>query len=192
MPLRPVLQFPDPRLKRVSEPIAEITDAIRDLARDMCEVMYDEPGIGLAAPQVGHAVRLIVVDTDWTEENADRKPCVFVNPEILERSGDVTWNEGCLSVPDFSAEVKRAEHVVLKALDLEGREVVETASGLRAVCFQHELDHLDGVLFIDRISRLKRNLYVGKRKKLLEEEGERWTSSGERPPSPLRTTGTKL
>lgn len=191
-----VLQFPDPRLRRSTEPIEKITDELRQLAADMLDTMYDEPGIGLAAPQVGAAIRLIVLDTNWTEEDADRNPCVFVNPAITERSGELIWNEGCLSVPDFSADVKRAERVVLRALDLEGREVVETASGLRAVCFQHEVDHLDGVLFIDRISRLKRNLYVGKRKKLLEEEGERWTSHGERPPVPidtkLGTIGTKL
>jgi len=192
-----VLHFPDSRLRRPSEPIEKITDELRELAADLLETMYDEPGIGLAAPQVGAAIRVIVLDTNWTAEDADRKPCVFVNPEITERSGELIWNEGCLSVPDFSADVKRAERVVLRALDLEGREVVETASGLRAVCFQHEVDHLDGVLFIDRISRLKRNLYVGKRRKLLEEEGERWTSDGVRPPVPIHTAklgtiGTKL
>ena len=196
MGIRDVLQFPDPRLRRRSEPIEKITDELRQLAADMLETMYDEPGIGLAAPQVGASVRLVVLDTQWTADDADRKPCVFVNPELTERSGELIWNEGCLSVPDFSADVKRAERVVLRALDLEGREVIETASGLRAVCFQHEVDHLDGVLFIDRISRLKRNLYVGKRKKLLEEGGERWTSSGERPPVPIGmrrgTTGIKL
>jgi len=185
MPILDVLQFPDPRLRRRSEPVEKITDELRQLAADMLETMYDEPGIGLAAPQVGHAIRLIVVDTEWTEENADRKPAVFVNPEIVERGGDVIWNEGCLSVPDFNAEGERAERVVLRALDLEGREIVETASGLRAVCFQHELDHLDGVLFIDRISRLKRNLYVGKRKKALQEEGVAWPRAGERPPVPI-------
>jgi peptide deformylase len=191
-----VLHFPDPRLRRPSEPIEKITDELRQLAADMLETMYDEPGIGLAAPQIGASIRMVVLDTHWTEDDANRNPCVLVNPEITERSGELIWNEGCLSVPDFSADVKRAERVVLRALDLEGREVVETASGLRAVCFQHEVDHLDGVLFIDRISRLKRNLYVGKRKKLLEEEGERWTSSGERPPAPVGsrpgTTGMKL
>ncbi len=180
-----VLQFPDPRLRRRSEPVEKITDELRQLAADMLETMYDEPGIGLAAPQVGHAIRMIVVDTDWTDEGAERKPCVLVNPEILERSGQVTWNEGCLSVPDLNAEVERAEQVVLRALDLDGNEVIENVSGLRAVCFQHELDHLDGVLFIDRISGLKRNLYVGKRKKALQEEGLPWTPSGERPPIPI-------
>jgi peptide deformylase len=185
MAILDVLQFPDPRLRRRSEPVEKITDELRQLAADMLETMYDEPGIGLAAQQVGHAIRLIVVDTEWTEENAERKPCVFVNPEIVERTGEIVWNEGCLSVPDFTAEVERAEQVVLRALDLEGREVVETATGLRAVCFQHELDHLDGVLFIDRLSRLKRNLYIGKRKKVFQDEGTAWTSAGERPPVPI-------
>lgn len=185
MAILDVLQFPDPRLRRRAEPIEKITDELRQLAADMLETMYDEPGIGLAAPQVGQSIRLIVVDTEWTEENAERKPCVFVNPEIVERAGEITWNEGCLSVPDLTADVERAERVVLRALDLEGREIVETAEGLRAVCFQHELDHLDGVLFIDRISRLKRNLYVGKRKKALQDEGIAWPRAGERPALPI-------
>jgi len=172
MALREVLQFPDPRLKRVSEPVDEITDTLRELARDMCDVMYDEPGIGLAAPQVGEPVRLVVVDTVWTEEDQDRSPLVLVNPEILEREGTVTWTEGCLSVPDFTADVERAARVRLRATDLDGKPVDIDAEGLQAVCFQHEIDHLDGVLFIDRISRLKRSLYVQKRKKALREEGE--------------------
>ena len=169
MSRREVLQFPDPRLKRVSEPIEKITDEIRALAEGMLEVMYDEPGIGLAAPQVGEALRLIVIDTDWKDEDAggERRPLVLVNPEILLREGSVIWNEACLSVPDFSAEVERAARVRVRGLDLEGNEVIEDASELRAVCFQHELDHLDGILFIDRISRLKRSLYVNKRKKAL-------------------------
>jgi len=176
MALRPVLQFPDPHLRRVSRPIGTVTDEIRTLAADMLEVMYDEPGIGLAAPQVGEAVRLVVMDTDWTEEGAERNPLVLVNPEILEREGTLTWLEGCLSVPDFQAEVERAARVRVRAFDLEGRESLHDAEELRAVCFQHEIDHLDGKLFIDRISRLKRELYVQKRKRALrrgdEEEPE--------------------
>jgi len=176
MALRPVLQFPDPHLRRVSRPIGTVTDEIRTLAADMLEVMYDEPGIGLAAPQVGEAVRLVVLDTDWTEEGAERNPLVLVNPEILEREGTLTWLEGCLSVPDFQAEVERAARVRVRAFDLEGRESLHDAEDLRAVCFQHEIDHLDGKLFIDRISRLKRELYVQKRKRALrrgdEEEPE--------------------
>ncbi|HKJ25982.1 MAG TPA: peptide deformylase [Myxococcota bacterium] len=172
MALREVLQFPDPRLKEVSEPISEVTDAIREIAADMCDVMYDEPGIGLAAPQVGEAIRLIVVDTEWTEEDAERSPLVLLNPEIVEREGKVTWTEGCLSVPDFTADVERAARVKLRATDLDGKPVEIDAEELQAVCFQHEIDHLDGVLFIDRISRLKRSLYVQKRKKALREEAE--------------------
>ncbi len=172
MPLRPVLQFPDPRLKRKSEPVGEVTDAIRQLAADMLEVMYDEPGIGLAAPQVGESIRLIVMDTDWTGEDGERKPGVMLNPEIVAREGEVTWNEGCLSVPEFNADVERAARVRVRYQDLEGNTHEEEASELRAVCFQHELDHLDGVLFIDRISRLKRSLYVQKRKRALQRELE--------------------
>ena len=141
MAIREVLQFPDPRLKRKSEPIREITDAHRELAAEMCQVMYDEPGIGLAAPQIGEPIRLI--------------------------EGKITWNEGCLSVPDYNADVQRAERIHLQGLDIEGQPIEEHAEGLRAVCFQHEIDHLDGILFIDRISRLKRSMYVNKRKKQL-------------------------
>lgn len=175
MALREVIQFPDARLKRLSEPITEITDELRELARDMCEVMYDEPGIGLAAPQVGEAVRLIVVDTEWTEDDVERAALVVVNPELSDPEGKVTWNEGCLSVPDLNADVERSEKITLRGTDLDGNPIEERAEGLRAVCFQHEVDHLDGILFIDRISRLKRGLYVKKRKKqvrLEEEDGE--------------------
>ena len=167
MALRDVLKFPDKRLRTVSQPIAEVTDEIRALANDMLEVVYGEPGIGLAAPQVGEPVRLIVVDTQWTEDGAERNPLVLVNPEIHDPQGRIVWTEGCLSVPDFEAEVERAERVRLQARDLDGNEITIEASDLQAVCFQHEIDHLDGILFIDRISRLKRSLYVQKRKKQL-------------------------
>ena len=178
MALREVLQYPDPRLKRMSEPIEKITDEIRELAQDMLEVMYDEPGIGLAAPQIGEGIRLIVLDTEWTDEDAERSPLVLVNPEIVERAGEVVWNEGCLSVPDFNADVTRATEVTVRGTDLEGNEYVEQADELRAVCFQHEIDHLDGILFIDRISRLKRNLYAKKRKKALRLEQEEAAPAG--------------
>ena len=172
MPLRPVLQFPDPRLKRKSEPVGEITDEVRALARDMIEVMYDEPGIGLAAPQVGEAVRLVVMDTSWNEEGGEKDPRVMVNPEIVLREGTLVWTEGCLSVPELQAEVERSARVVVRYTDLDGSRHEEDVTELRAVCFQHEIDHLDGILFIDRISRLKRSLYVQKRKKALERERE--------------------
>jgi len=170
MALRPVLQFPDKRLRVVSRPIETITDELRQLAQDMCEVMYDEPGIGLAAPQLGETVRLVVVDTEWTVEGAARNPLILVNPELSEHEGEVLWKEGCHSVPEFEAEVERFAKLQLRASDLDGRELTLDAEGLQAVCFQHEIDHLDGVLFIDRISRLKRNLYVRKRRKQLRQE----------------------
>ncbi len=185
MALREVLQFPDKRLRRVSAPIGEVTDELRVLAQDMLEVMYDEPGIGLAAPQVAEAIRLVVVDTEWTEEDAERSPVILINPEISEPEGKIVWNEGCLSVPDFTADVERAERVLLRATDLDGNPYEERAEGLRAVCFQHEIDHLDGKLFIDRISRLKRELYVQKRKKALRREAEEAGSSTSAPGTSL-------
>jgi len=181
MALRPVLQFPDPRLKRRAKPVAKVTDELRALAQDMLEVMYDEPGIGLAAPQVGEAVRLIVMDTKWTEEGSERSPIIVVNPEIVEREGTITWTEGCLSVPDFQAEVERAARVRVRGIDLHGNPFEEEAEELRAVCFQHEIDHLDGILFIDRISRLKRSLYVQKRKKALRRESGEGDEAGAPP-----------
>jgi len=128
---------------------------------------------------VGEPVRLVVVDTDWTEEGAERRPTVLVNPEITHAEGRIVWTEGCLSVPDFTATVERAAKVVLRATDLDGKPIEEHAEGLRAVCFQHEIDHLDGILFIDRISRLKRSLYVQRRKKALRRgEGEDTAAAG--------------
>jgi peptide deformylase len=177
MALRDVLKFPDKRLQEISSPIEKVTDEIRELASDMLDVMYDEPGIGLAAPQVGETIRLIVVDTEWTADGVERNPLVLVNPEIVESSGKIMWSEGCLSVPDFEAEVERASHVKLRASNLDGENLEIAASELQAVCFQHEIDHLNGILFIDRISRLKRNLYTKRRKKQLRRELEEQTES---------------
>lgn len=170
MALREVVQFPDPRLKLVSEPILDVTEEIRELARDMIDVMYDEPGIGLAAPQVGASVRMFVIDTEWSDEEVGKNPMVVLNPIISDREGRISWDEGCLSVPDYNALVERDARITLRGTDLDGKPIEEHAEGLRAVCIQHEVDHLDGVLFIDRISRLKRSLYVKKRKKQLAEE----------------------
>ncbi|MBW1885487.1 MAG: peptide deformylase [Deltaproteobacteria bacterium] len=170
MALREVIQFPDPRLKGVSEPIGIVTDELRQLARDMIEVMYDEPGIGLAAPQLGISLRMFVIDTEWNDEDGERNPSVVINPEISEREGRITWEEGCLSVPDYTATVERDAQITLKGQDLDGNPIEERAEGVRAVCIQHEIDHLDGILFIDRISRLKRSLYLKKRKKQIASE----------------------
>jgi peptide deformylase len=172
MALREIVKFPDPRLKQVSKPITEVDDALRELARDMIEVMYDEPGIGLAAPQVGAGIRMFVIDTEWSDDEVGKNPMAVLNPEISDREGKITWEEGCLSVPDYAANVDRDAKITLRGSDLDGNPIEETAEGLRAVCIQHEVDHLDGILFIDRISRLKRSLYVKKRKKQLLEEQE--------------------
>jgi peptide deformylase len=171
MALREIVKFPDPRLKEVSKPITEVDDTLRELARDMIDVMYDEPGIGLAAPQVGASIRMFVIDTEWSDEEVGRNPVVVLNPEISDPEDKIIWEEGCLSVPDYSANVERDAKITLRGIDLDGNPIEEHAEGLRAVCIQHEVDHLDGILFIDRISRLKRGLYVKKRKKqLLDEE----------------------
>jgi peptide deformylase len=170
MALREIVKFPDSRLKQVAKPITEVDEALRELARDMIDVMYDEPGIGLAAPQVGASIRMFVIDTEWGDDDIGKNPTVVLNPEISDREGKITWEEGCLSVPDFSANVDRDARITLRGSDLDGNPIEETVEGLRAVCIQHEVDHLDGILFIDRISRLKRSLYVKKRKKQLLEE----------------------
>ena len=170
MALREIVKFPDPRLKQVSKPITKIDDELRELARDMIDVMYDEPGIGLAAPQVGASIRMFVIDTEWSDDEVGKNPQVIINPEISDREGKIVWEEGCLSVPDYAANVERDAKITLRGIDLDENPIEETAEGLRAVCIQHEVDHLDGVLFIDHISRLKRSLYVKKRKKQLLEE----------------------
>ncbi|MEE2703822.1 MAG: peptide deformylase [Myxococcota bacterium] len=173
--IQEVLQFPDPRLREKAEPIRkEAVDAeLRQLAADMASTMYAEPGIGLAATQVGVARRLVVIDTDWAREDSERNLRVLINPEIVEREGRaVSEEEACLSVPDFNADVDRDARVVVRARSLDWDEIVIEATGLEAFCLQHEIDHLDGVLFIDRISRLKRDLYARRRKRQLRRQRE--------------------
>ncbi len=161
--VREILKYPNPILTQKAKDIEEITPEIRQLAEDMAETMYEKRGIGLAAPQVGECCRLIAVDVSGPEERAELM--FLVNPVIVSREGEIEDEEGCLSVVQFRAKVKRSEKVVVKAKDLDGKEIEVPAEGLLAVCLQHEIDHLDGVLFIDRISRLKRALYDGKVKK---------------------------
>jgi len=168
MAVRPILHFPDPVLKKIARPVKTLTDEIRTLIGDMTDTMYDAPGIGLAAPQIGVSLRVIVVDVGWRDK--DRHPRAYLNPEIVASSGKLKLEEGCLSVPGYGAEVPRASHVVLAALDEDGKPVEVEAEGLEAVCFQHEVDHLNGMLFIDRLSALKRGLYVKRRKKELARE----------------------
>lgn len=157
-----VLRFPDERLRTVAKPITEVNDEIKTLVEDMFETMKDENGIGLAATQVDRHVRLFILDVS---ENGD-DPHVFINPEIVARDGKVIHEEGCLSVPYCYAKVERAETVTMKALDKNGNEFTKEAEGLMAICMQHELDHLDGKLFVDYLSPLKRERI----KKKLEKE----------------------
>jgi peptide deformylase len=173
-----VLKFPDPRLRRKAEPVAEVTPELARLADDMLETMYDSKGIGLASTQVGEIVSLLVIDTrprdvdgrydleELTEmEKAVPQPIQIFNPEIVAKEGDTVFSEGCLSVPGYYEEVKRAELVEVKGLDKNGKEMRIKTDGLLAICLQHEMDHLDGKLFIDRLSPLKSNRIKSKIKK---------------------------
>jgi peptide deformylase len=164
MALRDILVVPDPTLKLVSKPVDVVDDELRALMDDMLETMYAAPGIGLAAIQVGVAKRVIVMDIARPEE--EKAPRFFVNPEILWASEEtVPYEEGCLSVPEIYDEVERPARVKLRYLDYHGKQIEEDADGLFAVCIQHEMDHLQGVLFIDHLSRLKREQAVKKVKK---------------------------
>src|SRR6185369_16876648 len=164
MALRDILVVPHPMLKQVSEPVAVVDDELRALMDDMLETMYAAPGIGLAAVQVGVPKRVIVMDLARPED--EKEPRYFVNPEILWASEETQpYEEGCLSVPEYYDEVERPARVKLRYLNYQGEVVEEDAEGMYAVCIQHEMDHLDGVLFIDHLSRLKREQAVKKVKK---------------------------
>ena len=165
MALMEILTYPDPRLKEVSQPVDAVDDEIRGLIQDMLETMYAAPGIGLAAPQVGVLKRVIVLDIDYREDGKSN-PLTLVNPEIISSSGEMTYEEGCLSVPDFTAEVNRSEKVELKGLDQNGEEFLLEAEGLLAIVLQHEIDHLNGILFVDRLGLVKRDIFRRRFKKV--------------------------
>ena len=165
MALREILVVPHPVLKQVSQPVQQVDDELRALMDDMLETMYDAPGIGLAAVQIGVPKRVIVMDISGPDE--PKAPQYFVNPEILSASEDkLPYEEGCLSVPEIYDEIERPSRIRLRYLNYQGETVEEDAEGLYAVCIQHEMDHLEGVLFIDYLSRLKRDRAVQKVKKL--------------------------
>jgi peptide deformylase len=167
--IRPILIHPDPRLKKQCEPVVQITDDLRRLADDMLQTMYDAPGIGLAAPQVGVTRRLIVMDC-VKEADAAPRPLILFNPEILWSSDDkTTYEEGCLSIPEQYAEVERPAAVTVRWLDRLGEPCEETFAGLWATCVQHEIDHLNGKLFIDYLGPLKRQMITRKMEKLKRE-----------------------
>ena len=167
--LREILIWPDPRLREKATPVAKVTDATRQLILDMFETMYDAHGVGLAAPQLGVLERILVVDTSPRQEGV--QPMAFINPVIVKTEGRTTFDEGCLSVPGEAEEVERAAKVWVKAIDQQGHEFTLEADGLLAICLQHEIDHLDGMLFVDYLSSLKREL-IKKRMKRIKAEQE--------------------
>lgn len=170
MTLRPILIHPDPRLKTVCKPVTDITDDIRRLADDMLATMYDAPGIGLAAPQVGVLGRMLVMDCVKGEDEAP-KPIVLINPEITWSSDErSTYNEGCLSIPEQYADVERPASVKVRWLGVDGKDHEEQFDDLWATCVQHEIDHLDGKLFIDYLSPMKRQMITRKMQKLKREQ----------------------
>lgn len=167
---RPILIHPDPRLKKVCASVSEITDDLRKLADDMLETMYDAPGIGLAAPQVGVLSRLIVLDCVKEEGEAPR-PLVMINPEVLASSEEMnTYEEGCLSIPDQYADVTRPAEVEVRWIDPDGAEHREGFGGLWATCVQHEIDHLNGKLFIDYLGAMRRQMITRRMVKLKREK----------------------
>ena len=163
MALRTILHYPDPRLRQVAKPVEAVDDQIRVLVDDMAETMYAAPGIGLAAIQISVARRVVVIDVSETRNQLQ----VFINPQILERDGTQVFEEGCLSVPGIFDEVERARHIRVRALDRDGQAFELEADGLLATCIQHEIDHLDGKVFVDYLSRLKQSRI---RKKLEKQE----------------------
>lgn len=163
-----ILKYPDPRLREVAKQIERVTPEIQVLADDMAETMYASNGCGLAATQVGVGLRIFVVDCAGEDEQSDLR--IFINPEILETDGSQVWNEGCLSFPGVNEEIKRAEQVKVRAIDRSGQPFELIANGLLAVAIQHELDHLNGVLMIDKLNALKRRMMGRKLAKMSEDE----------------------
>jgi peptide deformylase len=169
MSIKPLVIIPDSKLRLRSEPVKDITDEIRRLADDMLETMYDAPGVGLAAIQIGVPVRMVTMDVSKSEE--ERQPLVLINPEIVWASEEKrVYEEGCLSIPEYYEEVERPDRVRFRYMNLQGETVEQDADGLMATCVQHEIDHLNGVLFIDHLSKLKRDRVMTKFKKAAKRE----------------------
>jgi peptide deformylase len=168
MAILTIRHYPDPVLQQVAQPIPEIDETTKALAQDMVETMYAAPGVGLAAPQVGISQRLIVLDCSPKGEPAQL--IIAVNPEIVSREGEQFEEEGCLSVPDYYCRIHRAQRVRVRFLDLQGQTVEMESEGFQAVAFQHEIDHLDGLLFVDRLSSLKKSMFRKKYSKIMQKQ----------------------
>ncbi len=169
MAIRPILKYPDPLLREQSQPVEVFDDELKALATDLSETMLAAPGAGLAAPQVGCLSRVIVIAGAENDEEFDDRVIVLINPKIVRAVGEQVYEEGCLSVLELHEKVVRAEEVEIEARDMEGRPIRLKADGRRAVILQHEMDHLDGVLFLDHISQLKRDIYKRRLKKIRKE-----------------------
>jgi peptide deformylase len=152
-----ILKYPNPNLKKKSQPVEKIDPSLHQLVRDMAETMYAAPGVGLAAPQVGHLLRVVVLDVNPATQ--PKNLIVLINPEIITSEGECVWDEGCLSLPDFTEEVKRKKKVLVRYRNLEGETKEIEGNDLLAIVLQHELEHLDGILLVDHLSPLKRSLY---------------------------------
>ena len=175
MAIREIIILPDKQLRLVSKPVEKVTAEIRKLADDMLETMYDAPGIGLAAIQIAQPLRLITMDLAKRDDKGETtpKPRVFINPEIVAKSEDMSvYEEGCLSIPEYYEEVERPARVRVRFTDLDGKVHEEDAEGLYATCIQHEIDHLNGVLFVDYLSKLKRDRVMKKFTKAAKRAGE--------------------
>ena len=157
MAILEILKYPNPNLKKKSQPVEKIDPSLRQLVQDMAETMYAAPGVGLAAPQVGHLLRVVVLDVNPATQ--PKKLIVLINPEIITSEGECVWDEGCLSLQDFTEEVKRKKKVVVRGRNLEGEAIEIEGEDLLAVALQHEIEHLEGILLVDHLSPLKRSLY---------------------------------
>jgi len=168
--IRSVLQFPDPELKKISRPVQQVDDKAVELLTDLADTLYKTPGVGLAAPQLGVLLRAIVVDVTWLPPRPGKAPpkghglIALINPRILKQEGTMVFREGCLSIPDFLADIQRSAHIQVEGLNRHGEQQTFDAEGFEAVALQHEIDHLDGILFLDRVANLKTDL-ISRRKK---------------------------
>jgi peptide deformylase len=170
MTIKPLIILPDPVLRQLSKPVETVDADVRRLADDMLDTMYDAPGIGLAAIQIGVPRQMLVIDV--SKDGEEKQPLVFINPTILTTSDERSvYEEGCLSIPDYYAEVERPSAITVEYIDLEGKRLTAKADGLLATCLQHEIDHLNGVLFIDHISKLKREMVIRKFTKAAKTRG---------------------
>ena len=170
MTIKPLIILPDPVLRQLSQPVETVDADVRRLVDDMLDTMYDAPGIGLAAIQIGIPRQMLVIDV--SKDGEEKQPLIFINPKILTTSDERSvYEEGCLSIPDYYAEVERPATITVEYIDLEGKQLTAKADGLLATCLQHEIDHLNGVLFIDHISKLKREMVIRKFTKAAKTRG---------------------